>query len=928
MKRFFLLLIIPFLALSCAKEAEMSINYEKYTLDNGLEVVLHQDTSDPIVSVAIQYHVGSAREKVGKTGFAHFFEHMLFQRSENLPRNAFFQKISSMGGDFNGGTSQDGTVYFESVPRDALEKVLWMESDRMGFFINTVTQAGLEREIDVILNEKRQTTDNRAYGQLGAIIADELYPQGHPYSWTVIGKMDDIRSATIEDVKEFYSTYYVPSNATLVIAGDFDPTNAKELVNKYFAEIANNNIDKPKVQNITLSESKRVMYEDLFGPLPYLTLAFPAVQNYNPDEAPLDIMCELIGGSKKSPLYKAIVEANLAPNASIYNGAYESAGAVRIGVQAYSGISLDTVYAAIQKAFAEFEKNGVDLEELETIKATKESQFYSQLSSVMYKAMILANSNEYGGTPDRFISVINDLKKVTAADVMRVYNKYIKGQNNLAVSMVPKGETNLALANSRVAVVDVENVEDASSKENRSKAGAIVDDNDYPRTTSTFDRSIEPPYMANSPSVSQPQIWNKELSNGIKLYGITQKEIPMVNFQINIDAGLFADPEGKPGVSNLVAALMNQGTSLRSAEVVEQDLKKLGASVRASSSSKSLNISGSVLSRNFGKTIAIIEEMILNPLYDQSILDREKNKVIAQMQQIDKNPNYLAVIAFDKLLLGEKSLWAQMSIGTKESVPMITMDDIKASREKLSPRNATLMIAGDIDMLACEKELSSLITKWQGEKVEVNIPEVTPQNDNIGKVFFKDFPGSKQSVIEIGRFAKSLKDPLYPALDVLNYKLGSGSNGELFNVLRLQRGYTYGAYSGFQFENEYGYFGASSSVQANVTKESLDIFKDIFANFGQNFTQEKLDATKDALIRQNAFAFETNYNLLSVLNSVAIDGLPMDYVQRNEKVVKDATLEQIKALADEYLNINNMIYVVVGDAKTQLKNVKGAIVIQ
>src|SRR5574344_1942548 len=255
--------IFAFYGCSSDKGERLSVNYQKYTLENGLDVVLHEDHSDTIVWVAIQFHVGSGREKMGKTGFAHFFEHTLFQRSENLPRNAFFQKISSMGGNFNGGTWQDGTIYYETVPRDALEKVLWMESDRMGFFINTVTQAGLDREVDIILNEIRQTADNTAYGQLEAIFAKEMYPAGHPYSWTVGGEMDDIRSATIEDVKDFYNTYYIPQNATIAIAGDFDMEQTKAMDEKYFGEIKKgNDIERPLVRPAELDEIKKVYYED------------------------------------------------------------------------------------------------------------------------------------------------------------------------------------------------------------------------------------------------------------------------------------------------------------------------------------------------------------------------------------------------------------------------------------------------------------------------------------------------------------------------------------------------------------------------------------------------------------------------------------------------------------------------------------------
>ncbi len=923
-------LILPLLA-SCSSEPakeKMSIDYQQYTLDNGLKVVLHEDHSDPIVSLAIQFHVGSGREKEGKTGFAHFFEHMLFQRSENLPRNAFFQKIASMGGDFNGGTGQDGTVYYEVVPRDALEKVLWMESDRMGFFINTVTQAGLDREIDVILNEKRQTADNRAYGQLSAIMGEEMYPAGHPYSWSVIGKMDDIRSATIEDVKEFYTTYYIPRNATLSLAGDFDPATAKEMIQKYFGEIAQGaEIQKPQPWAAKLDQAKRVVYEDPFAPQPLLIMAFPTVEQYHKDAPALDMMCQLMGGSKKSPLYKTIVETNLA--ASVYGGnsAQEVAGEVDLEIQAYDGISLDTVYAAIEKAFQMFEANGVDQTEMQMIKAMQERNVYNTLSSVNNKAIYFARNTEYGGKPDRFIDDLEAFKAVTAEDVMRVYNQYIKGANYLAISMVPKGQGALALSGSVPAKVEVENIEDASSQQTNSQAGAIVDD-EYQRTPSAIDRSVEPSYMSNAPEITLPVSWSKTLANGMVLTGITQNEVPLITFDIVLKGGQLLDPADKQGVASLNAALMNEGTALRTAEEIEQALNLLGASASAYSSKSSMGISGNCLARNFTQVMAIVEEMLLQPRFDQAALEREKNRVVARIQQNAKNPSSIGSQTMKDLLYGKESVIAVPTYGTQASLGTITMDDIKTFyAANYSPKLASVIVTGDIDMAGCEKALASLGANWNGADVTVveGVPEVKPVG---GKLYFVDFPGAKQSYVMVGGPSKSYADPDYYALEVLNFKLGSGSNGQLFDVLRLQRGYTYGAYSSFSPYKTYGNFTAYSSVQSTVTKESVDLFKDIIGNFGPRMTQEMLDSTKDALLRSQAFAFETQRSVLGMLKEIYLEDLPADFVKLQENTVKAATLDQIKELATKYFDSNNLTFVVVGDAKSQLKNLPGAILVK
>ncbi len=603
---------------SSSQSEGMHIDYEEYTLDNGLKVVLHEDHSDPSVAQAIAFHVGSAREKEGKTGFAHFFEHMLFRRSENLARNAFFNKIADMGGTFNGGTGNDMTTYYECVPRNALEKILWMEADRMGFFINTVTQSGLEREIDVICNEKRQTEVNNAYGMMDDVMSKNFFPKRHPYSWTVIGEFEDIKSATVEDVKEFYGTYYVPSNATLCLAGDFDSKEAKALIEKYFGEIPSHPVEKPAVWDVKLDQTKKLYYEDQFASMPAVEIAWSAVADGHEDAAALDAFCSLFGRGKNSPLYKNIVEKNLAPSASAYNGTRESAGQVSISATAYPGVDIDLIMAAVEQAMADFEANGVDEEELATLKAGNETSAYRSLGSVLGKAQMLARSNELYGKPDKFIDEIAEFNKVTSADVMRVYNKYIKGQNYVAVVAVPQGQVDLAIEGSALANLTME---DQSKQTMKSAAGAIVDD-DYERTPSKIDRSVEPAYMPNAPKTSIPTIWRTTLANGIKVAGITQNEIPMVNLTIAIDGGSLLDPAGKRGTSSINASMMNEGTSEHTAVELEQALKKLGATARITGGTKSTNVSVSTLTKNLPAVMEIVNEMLTKPRFDEAAFNR------------------------------------------------------------------------------------------------------------------------------------------------------------------------------------------------------------------------------------------------------------------------------------------------------------------
>ena len=908
---------LAILALASCKSREsdvMHIDYEEYTLDNGLKVILHEDHSDPIVAQAIAFHVGSAREKEGKTGFAHFFEHMLFQRSENLPRNAFFNKIADMGGNFNGGTSNDYTIYYECVPRNALEKILWMESDRMGFFINTVTQSGLEREIDVICNEKRQTEVNNAYGMMDDVMCKNFFPKRHPYSWTVIGEFEDIKSATVEDVKEFYRTYYVPSNATLCIAGDFDPKEVKALINRYFAEIPSHPVEKPAVWDVTLEETKELYYEDQFASMPAVEVAWSSVAEGHEDEAALDAFCSLFGRGKNSPLYKNIVEKNLAPSASAYNACRESAGQVSISVNAYPGVDIDLIMAAIEQAMADFEANGVDEEELATLKAENETSAYRRLGSVLGKAQMLARSKEFYGKADKFIDDIAEFNNVTSEDVMRVYNKYVKDRNYVAVVAVPKGQVELAIEGSVPANLIME---DQSKQTMRSAAGAVVDD-DYERTPSKIDRSVEPDYMANVPKTNIPAIWRTTLSNGIQVAGITQNEIPMVNLTIAIDGGSVLDPAGKRGTAAINASMMNEGTSEHTAVELEQALKKLGASARFSSGTKTTNITISSLSKNLPAVMEIVNEMITKPRFDEAAFGRAVKTQKSSIQNALTSITSLGSRAATKLWLGD---CVYTDFATNESIDAITMDDVKAYYATFTPKNTHIDVAGDIDLPTLKKALAAL-EGWEGG--EVAVPEIQVGESAAPGTYFIDFPGSKQSYIYIIGPGMTISDPEYHKLDVLNEKLGAGSAGRLFEVLRLQRGYTYGASSAFASNLETGYFHAASSVQGSSTKESVALFKEIISNFGDEYTQEKLDGVKGAMLRSNASAFETSSSLVGLLSSIRNYNLPDDFIAQEEEVVNAMSLDDLKAKAAEYLNVDNMIFVVVGDAATQLKNVPDA----
>src|SRR6056297_1103787 len=457
------LLIGTFLLISCSqqKQTEFSVDYEKFTLDNGLEVIFHKDDSDPVTAVALTFHVGSAREIEGRTGFAHLFEHLLFLESENLGKGGLDEMSSRIGGSgANGSTSRDRTNYFQTVPNDALEKMIWAEADKLGYFINTVTEAVLAKEKQVVKNEKRQGVDNQPYGHASYVVDKNLYPEGHPYSWQVIGSLEDLQNATLQDVKNFYNRWYVPNNATLVIAGDFDSDQAREWVEKYFSEIPRGEEIEPMAdQPSNLQETKKLYYEDNFARLPELRMVWPGVDLYHDDAYALDILTQLLSDGKKAPLYQVLVEdKELTSGVFMRSGNSEIAGDVILITCAYPGTDLNNVKAAVDEAFTRFEEEGFTDDDLNRIKAGIETGFYNGLSSVLGKAFQLAQYNIFAGDPGYINEDIQKTLAVTKEDVIRVYEQYVKDEPFVATSFVPQGQPGLMLNNSVEADIEEEQI--------------------------------------------------------------------------------------------------------------------------------------------------------------------------------------------------------------------------------------------------------------------------------------------------------------------------------------------------------------------------------------------------------------------------------------------------------------------------------------
>jgi zinc protease len=929
------LLVLPCLlwsaaaALFAAEKKEFRIPYEKYELSNGLNVLLHIDRSNPIAAVYIVYHVGSGREERGRTGFAHLFEHLRFNESQNVPQGQWFSKLQSAGAtNINGSTSNDRTNYYEVVPKNALELALWMESDRMGFLLSKFSPQTFITQQNVVQNEKRRG-DNSPYSQTGYIMGKLLYPDDHPYNWTVIGSLEDLSNARIQDAVDFHHRYYGPSNATLVVAGDIDVAQTKMWIDRYFAEIPSAAKPPPLARRpAPLTATKRAYYEDNLATAPMLTMSFPTIEEHHKDAYALSFLARIVAGTKKSPLYQVLVEERkLAPSSSggggfrrgsggpsvgAYQRSLEVAGSFAITVRAFPNVQLAEVEEAIKEGLARFEKEGFADTDIERQKAGLEYRFYTTISSVFGKASRLGDYNMMNGSPDFIATDLQNTMRVTKADVWRVYHTYIKGQNYALLSIVPKAKAGLAAANSTPFTVPEESVD---------KAGATRDVGAYRSgpIPSKIDRTKEP-VIGPDPTVTPPAIWTATTANGIAMFGIRKSDLPLAEFSIIIQGGMLLDPPGKIGTAHLTARLMNEGTRSKTPIELREAIEDLGASISFSGGDEAITLSGSCLSGKLDEVLALAREMLFEPRWDEREFSHTQAQAIESLKRSETTPSAMASSAFDKLVYGSDHILANQATGTQHSIASINLDDLKAYYERhFSPTVAKIIVVGDISKENALKLFDGL-KEWKAKAVKLPEVKITPAAKP--GIYFIDVPRAKQSVFNVGHLGLATSDPGFYSATVMNHKLGGDFSSILNMILRETKSFTYGARSAFNGGSYPGTFKATVDVQTNATLETAQILRDEITRYRQGISAENLDLVKSALLKSMAGRFETLGQLSGMLTPIVVYGLPFDYIKRREAMVKQLTLAEHTALAGKYLHPEKLVFVIAGDKETQFDKLK------
>jgi zinc protease len=832
------------------KGDELVIPYEKYILPNGLTVILHEDHSDPVVHVDVTYHVGSAREQVGKSGFAHFFEHMMFEGSDDAPKGIHDKITIGNGGDNNGSTTRDRTNYYETEPKNVLEDAIWLEADRMGFLLGQVTQERFEVQRATVKNERGQNYDNRPYGLVGQYTGKNLYPYGHPYSWLTIGYIEDLNRSNVNDLKNFFMRWYSPNNATLTIGGDIDPATTVKMVEKYFGGIPRGPEVKPVVvAPVSLAKNRYISFTDNYARLPLLNITYPTVPDYNKDMVALDCLAEILGQGKNSILYQNMVKKQLALQASAYSDLSELAGEFSIRIVPLAGKSLADMEKLYYASLDTLEKRGVTDEDLQKFKGSVATEFVSGLQSVAGKVSRLAEFQTFTGNPNKTAELLKMYNALTKADVMRVYNTYIKGKGAVVVSVLTK------TGNVAPAMADNYNIDTA----NYTAPNYGYDQLKYVKASDNFDRKVTPPLQA-VPVVKAPAFWRKDM-DGAKVIGIQNTEIPLVTFQLTIPGGRLLDAKdlSKAGLASFFASMMNEDTKNYTAEKFAVELQKLGSRISVYSGIDGITFTVQSLKGNFGKTMALLQERIFNPRFTEDAFNLNKKQRLESFKQQKAAPASIAPVVFAKINYGAKNVLGIAASGNEQTVSNITLTDIQNYYNNyITANGARVIVVGDITEAEALAQLG-FMSKLPNKTIPLDAPaSAIPVTKT--KIYLVDVPKAAQTQFAVG-YGTNLKyspvgDPYLTYL--ANYPLGDDFTSRLNTYLRETKGWTYGAASRFAADKYSGTFSFGSGIRTPSTDSALVALIDGINSFNKTGpTADEVVFLKKAIGQGNALKYET-----------------------------------------------------------------------
>lgn len=883
------LLFVPLFAVSAGAQTGQTssvpkIEFEKFTLPNGLQVILHVDRKLPIVHVNQWFYVGSANERPGRSGFAHLFEHMMFQGSKNASKD-YFTYVERAGanlleGGVNGTTNQDRTNYFATVPSGNLENLLWVESDRLATLPEGLTQEKLDNQRDVVKNERRQGLENQPYGRWFKLVTENLFPKGHPYSTDVIGSHEDLTAANLDDVKEFFRTYYTPNNMSLVIAGDFDPAEAKRLVEKYFGTIPPGPaLDRPVKSMPRLDGEKTIEVRDRV-PQERTYFAWHSPAYFDEGDAELELAATILTDGLSARLNKALVyDRQLASNVAAFQNGQPLGGAFMMWATARPGVSLKEIENVVTAEIARLAKDGPTPEELDRAKTKWEFQFVSGLEAIGGfggKSDLLNQYNTFLGDPGKFEADLERHRKVTPESLKAAVERHLNNKNRLLVRFRPERSGNP----SNVAV----------------------------------DRTKEPALGGDKP-FKAPEVKSAKLENGLEVFVVEKPELPKVAVSLSTRAGSVSDAEGKAGLASMTARMMRRGTKTRTALQIDETLGNLGTGLGVGAGKEASAVNMEVLKRNLGSALGVMSDVVLNPSFPADEFDREKKTTLDNLAQAANNPNALASRVGPMLAFGPDHPYGRPTGGLPGTVSAITRDDLTQFYASFwKPATSALVFVGDVTLAEATALARQNFGSWTGGGARAaKIPAPKPVGP--GKVYLIDKQGAAQTVVAHVLQAPERRSADYYPLALANAVYGGGFGTRLNLNLREEKGYSYGVFAFPQHFSTGGLWIASGGVQTDKTKESvIEFMKELRNLAGEKpISNEELNAARLAKIRGYAQQFEAYGRISQQVVALWQDGLPMTDLQRETDEFARLDLARVNSVAARYASVGGSSLLLVGD---------------
>ena len=866
----------------------VTISFEKHTLSNGLDVILHEDHTIPVVAVNVWYHVGSKDEEIGRTGFAHLFEHVMFEGSKHH-NSSHFEPLQKAGANLNGSTTPDRTNYWEDVPTNYMDLALWLEADRMGYLLDALDQQRFDIQRDVVKNERRQSYENRPYGMASWHLQEALYPMPHPYHWMTIGSQEDLDAAELDDIKDFFKRFYSPTNASLAIAGDIKMGEALELVNRYFGDLPpGESVPRKGRHDSGLRGRIELEMRDKVT-LPRAYVAWPTPPEGDTDDAPLEIYQAIMSDGLTSRLHKSLVyEKQIAQSASMRYHSSEIAGQCVMSVTAAEGHELAEVEAAADAEMVRLLREPPTDEEIARVKNRIEASHYRQLArigGVGGGADQLNHFSVFSSNPDLINTSLDKYMSVTREDVMRVAESVL-GDNQVRLRVLP--EPTLSPASVKL------------------------------------DRSVMPP-PKNEPVFTPPTPTRTKLSNGMGISVIEQRGLPIVAFGVLMDAGASRDPEQLPGLAGFTAQMLPEGTDTRSSQDIAQAFEFIGSRISADGRREYTLLSAETLTKHWSTALELTADLVLNPSFPDHELERVRKEHLTELRRGKDEPNAVAEQLLAGLVFRRDSGYGHPLSGTESSIGALNRDDMVRQFDRdYGPENANLIVVGDVSIEEVAKRAESVFGSWTGGSPGVNVEATIVPSNGTATIYLVDRPGAPQSVIRALHTTIPRLHPDYLGLTLMNYAFGGQFSARLNQNLRQDKGYSYGYQSHVQWHRGPSLLLAGGSVQTEVTKESVfETLKEFNEVRGDRpISEEELENAKQSVLRSFPANFERPGAVMGQVLQMVQFGLPDDYLQTVRSNVESVTLDDVHRITQELVRPDQLKILVVGDRQEVEKGLR------